>query len=104
MPPDPSSWANAWTLASVAVVWLSVLGRSATARLTFWFSDANAANTFSLESISWTICGCLAASATLRRLSELTSWRRSAPRWATAPLTRARSRWVGSNRSITWAS
>ena len=100
----PSCCANACTLASVAVVWLSVLGRSATARLTFWSSEANAPNTCSLESISCTICGCLAASATFRRLSELTSWRRSAPRWATAPLSRARSRWVGSNRSITCAS
>ena len=69
----PSSCANACTLASVAVVWLSVPGRSATARLTFEPSDANALNTFSLESISWTICGCLAASATFRRFSELTS-------------------------------
>src|ERR1700757_1000100 len=31
----PSSFANVWTFWSVAVVWCSVAGRSATARLTF---------------------------------------------------------------------
>ena len=44
------------------------------------------------------------ASAVFSRCSELTSCRRSAPRTAIAPLTRARSRWVGSKRSSTWAS
>ena len=100
----PKTLAKASTLPSVVVVCCRVPGRSATARLTFVSSEANAANTFSLESISWTIWTCFAASASFRRRSELTNCWRSAPRWATALFSRARSWWVGSKRSITWAS
>ena len=35
--------------------------------LTFWFSEANARNTFELASMSDTICDCLAASAVFNR-------------------------------------
>src|SRR6185437_6790403 len=51
----PSSWANVCTLPSVCVVWLSVAGKSATARLMLPSSDANARNTRELELTSVTI-------------------------------------------------
>ena len=75
------------------------------ARLMFWFGDANAlehldARVDQLDDLraAWRPALCSA------RCSELTSWRRAAPRSATAWFSRARSRWVGSNRSSTWAS
>src|SRR5690348_5362657 len=46
----PSCVANAWTCASVAVVWRNVPGSSAIAVLTLRSSDANARNTLALES------------------------------------------------------
>src|SRR5689334_22805670 len=66
----PSCSANVWTLPSVAVVWFSVAGRSATARLIFPSSEANALNTRELELTSVTICDCLVASAVFSRCSE----------------------------------
>ncbi len=74
------------------------------ARLMLVSWEAKARNTVELASTSRTIWAWLWLSAVLRRWSELTSWRRSVPRTATALLSRARSRCVGSKRSNTWAS
>ena len=51
----PSRLANVWTFCSVAVVWLSVGGRSTSAREMLPSSDANAWNTVSLETTSCAI-------------------------------------------------
>src|SRR5579872_922544 len=91
----PSTWANVVTLASVAVVWASVLGRSATARLTLRSSEAKARNTLALAATSCVIWICFWASAPFSTFSEWISWRRFAPRCAIALFRRARSRWVG---------
>src|SRR6202012_1484309 len=100
----PSRLANVVTLLSGSVVWARVPGRSRTAALMLASWDAKARNTVEEASTRRTIWPWLWLSEVLRRWSELTSWRRSVPRTATALLRRARSRWVGSKRSNTWAS
>src|SRR6202042_288112 len=92
----PSRLANVVTLLSVSVVWARVPGRSRTAALMLESWEAKALNTVELASTRRTIWLWLWLSEVLRRWSELTSWRRSVPRTATALLRRARSWWVGS--------
>jgi hypothetical protein len=97
----PRTFAKASTLPSVRVVWRSAPGSLSTEAEMFGASEANARKTVAEESTSSVKSPSLEASSEFRPLSEEISRRRFLRRVATADVTRARSRWVGSKRSKT---
>ena len=93
--------ANVWTLPRVDVVVRSAPGKSRMAREMFVSSEAKARNTVAEAEISCLRSPPRWASAVFSRCSELISRRRFCRRTATAVVTRAMSRLVGSKRRKT---